>query len=553
MRDLPRRLFAVASGVAFAAAPAAAQSRVASAPGGMVAAAHPLAVEAGVAVLDAGGNAFDAAVAVAATLNVLEPNMSGIGGYGTILVYDAEAQRVHFVNPSGRIPRGVDPDAFRPPTPGWEENRRGAKAVSTPGNALAWETIWRRWGVRPWPSLFTGAVHLAEQGFAVSPALAGAIEAAWPEFSTEARATYGRNGRPLEAGDTLVQRELGHTFRRIAANGAAVVHGGAVGLAIDSIMRERGGFLRISDLRESRTEWWDPISLEYRGYRVYTAAPPANAFDALVRLGIMERFDNRATGHNSVAFLHRYAEVTKHAFGVRLRWAGDPEIAPPPIDSLLSPAYLDAQAAAIDSTHATSFEPPAVGSRGRHTTHFVVADRRGNIVSATQTLGNSFGARILVPGTGIWLNNSLAYSTFEPPGNPMDAFPGRRKLSGDVPVIVMRDGLPWVALGTPGGHTIGQTVPQMIMNLIDFDMTIGDAIAAPRISFIEPDALAVERAIPQQVRDSLATMGHRIVVRDGIGNAHGLTITRDEVGRPILFQGAADPRGEGAARGPGGA
>jgi gamma-glutamyltranspeptidase/glutathione hydrolase len=190
-----------------------------------------------------------------------------------------------------------------------------------------------------------------------------------------------------------------------------------------------------------------------------------------------------------------------------------------------------------------------MGPGGVHTTHFVVADRAGNIVSATQTLGNSFGARIIAPGTGVWLNNSLAYSTFEPAGNPMDAHAGRRKLSGDVPVIVMRDGLPWVALGTPGGHTIGQTVPQMIINLIDFGMDIGAALAAPRISFVEPDALAVEAGIPVAVRDSLASLGHRVVTRSALGNAHGLAIARDELGRPAMFVGSADPRGEGAARG----
>lgn len=551
MPDAVSRMARPALLVALAlASPTAAQSgRAASGTGGVVAAAHPLAVDAGVAVLEAGGNAFDAAVAVAAALNVVEPNMSGAGGYGTILVYDARADRVHFLNSSGRIPRGVDADAFRAPTHGWKENRRGAKAVSTPGNVNAWEALWRRWGVRPWPSLFTGAVRHAEDGFSVSPALASALAAAWSEFPAEARRIYGRDDRPLAAGDTLVQRALGHTFRRIAADGAAALHGGAVGATIDSIMRETGGFLRLSDLRENRAEWWDPIVIRYRGHDVYTASPPANAFDALVRLGIMQQFDVRAMGHNSTRYLHRFAEATKHGFGVRLAYAGDPEVAPPPLDTLLSPAYFRTHARAIDTLRASEFRPPETGPGGVHTTHFVVADRAGNIVSATQTLGNSFGARILAPGTGVWLNNSLAYSTFEPAGNPMDAHAGRRKLSGDVPVIVMRDGLPWVALGTPGGHTIGQTVPQMIMNLIDFGMDIGAALASPRISFVEPDALAVEPGIPVAVRDSLASLGHRIVTRNALGNAHGLAIDRDELGRPSLFVGAADPRGEGAARG----
>ncbi len=265
---------------------------------------------------------------------------------------------------------------------------------------------------------------------------------------------------------------------------------------------------------------------------------------------MMSRFEPASLGHNTAAYLHRYAEVTKHAFWTRLRYAGDPDIQPPPLDMLLSEEYWEEQVARIDPDRATPFEPPTSFSGGDgQTTHFVVADHWGNVVSATQTLGNLFGSRIMPEGTGIWLNNSLAYCTFEPKGNPMDAHAGRRKLSGDVPVIVMRDGRPWIALGTPGGHTIGQTVPQMLMNVIDFDMNILEALAAGRISFIEPDIMAVERRIPQGVHRALEALGHKVRDVGGLGNAHGLTIEYDGAGTPIHFTGAADPRGEGLAKG----
>lgn len=203
----------------------------------------------------------------------------------------------------------------------------------------------------------------------------------------------------------------------------------------------------------------------------------------------------------------------------------------------------------IDPARARPFEPPGWVPPGGHTTHFVVADRWGNVVSATQTLGNNFGSRIMPEGTGIWLNNSLAYCTFEPAGNPMDAFPGPHKLSGDVPVIIFRDGRPWAALGTPGGHTIGQTVPQIIMNLIDFGMDIQAATSAPRVSFVEPDVLAVEEGVPSGVSEALRGMGHNVRVDWGLGNAHGLTITWGEQGAPIGFEGGSDPRGTGTAEG----
>jgi len=264
----------------------------------------------------------------------------------------------------------------------------------------------------------------------------------------------------------------------------------------------------------------------------------------------MSQFDGPKLGHNTTAYLHRFAEVTKHAFWCRLAYAGDPEINPPPLDKLLSESYWQEVVSQIDLEKAKPFVPPDVTiPKDSHTTHFVVADQWGNIVCATQTLGNAFGSRILPEGTGIWLNNSLAYCTFEPKGNPMDAHAGHRKLSGDCPTIIVKDGKPWVALGTPGGHTIGQTVPQMVMNLIDFGMNVQEAIAAPRVSFAEPNYLRVERSIPEGVHRELAAMGHDVRESRGLGNAHGLKIVYDAMGKPIRFEGGADPRGRGKAAG----
>lgn len=528
----------------------AAQPGPARGTNGMVSSAHPLATQAGIDVLAAGGNAFDAAVAVAAMLNVVEPEMSGIGGYGTILLHDANEGRSWFLNSSGRIPAGVDSDAFRAPTPGYQENRRGAKAVSTPGNLHAWEAMLERYGTRPLPELLAPAIRTAQEGFPLGAPTARFLAMSWDEIPEHARAFYGREGRPLAAGEILVQEDLARTFRTIAGRGAAAFYGGEIGRAIDAEMKARGGFLALSDLTADKAEWWEPIRIQYRGHEVVTTPPPSNAFPSLIRLGILSRFDVAALGHNSPEYLHLFAEVTKRGFWNRLAHAGDPEIDPPPLAHLLSEAYWDEEARAVDRTRARAFVPPGpVGAQGRNTTHFVVADRHGNVVSATQTLGNLFGSRIMPPGTGIWLNNSLAYCTFEPAGNPMDAHAGRRKLSGDAPTLVMRDGRPWIALGTPGGHTIDQTVPQMVMNLLDFGMDIREALAAPRISFLEPDLLGVEDRIPEAVRRELAARGHKIEVEQRLGNAHGLTVEYDPNGRPVRFTGAADPRGIGLARG----
>ena len=516
----------------------------------MVSTAHPLATEAGLSVLADGGNAFDAAVAIAAALNVVEPAMSGAGGYGTILLHHAASKETWFLNPSGRIPAAVDSDAFRAPTPDFLANRRGAKSVSTPGNVHAWEAMSKRYGKLPWAELFAPAIQLAKDGHVIDARSAGFIGGGFDGFPAEARAFYGRDGKPLGAGDRLIQRDLARSLETIAAGGADAFYRGDIAAAIDKAMKEAHGFLSRQDLEQDRAEWWKPIFIRYRDVDVVTAAPPANAFDYLVRLGIMSRFDLTALGHNSADYLHRFAEATKHGFYVRLRYAGDPDVAPPPLDRLLSESYWREQAAAIDPAKASTFVPPSrAPGNDAHTTHFVVADSAGNVVSATQTLGGAFGARIMPAGTGIWLNDSLEFSTFEPKGNPMDAHAGRRKLSGDCPTILMRDGRPWVAIGTPGGHTIGQTVPQMVMNLVDFKMDVQRAIAAPRISFAEPDVLAIEDAVPEAVRRELESRGHKLRVIRGLGNAHGLSITYDANGRVRGFEGGADPRGAGLAKG----
>ncbi len=517
---------------------------------GMVSSAHPLATAAGLEILRAGGNAFDAAIAVAACLNVVEPMMSGMGGYGTTLIYVAADREVRFLNSSGRIPAGVDSDAYRAPTPNHLENRRGAKAVATPGNARAWEVLSKTYGSLPWSSLFAPAIAAADDGFEIDQRFAFLLGLAFDSFPEHARAFYGRDGAPLEAGADLVQKDLARSFRLLAEHGANVVHGGEIGVAIDQAMQVAGGFLALTDLADNEAEWWPSIAIRYRGYEVHTAAPPANSFPALVRLGMMSQLDPVALGHNTPAFLHRFAELTKHAFWTRLRYAGDPEVAPPPLELLLSEEYWREQVAVIDPERATPFEPPtAFGETSQNTTHFVVADGLGNVVSSTQTLGNLFGSRIMPEGTGIWLNNSLAYSTFEPPGNPMDAHPGRHKLSGDVPVIVLRDERPWIALGTPGGHTIGQTVPQMLINLLDFEMNLDQALAAGRVSFIEPDQLAVERRIDEDTQEALRQLGHDVRLVDSLGNAHALSVTYGEDGQPVAFYGAADDRGTGLAAG----
>jgi gamma-glutamyltranspeptidase/glutathione hydrolase len=378
---------------------------------------------------------------------------------------------------------------------------------------------------------------------------AGHIAKEFEKFPPYARAFYGVGGRPLRAGERLVQKDLGHSLRAVARDGARALHGGELGEAVVRTMRQTGGFVSLEDLRTNRAEWWDPVRIDYRGCQVLAAGSPTNGWNTLLRIGIMTRWDLPALGHNSVDYVHRFAEVTKRAYATRLVHAGDPDVSPPPLGRLLSAAFWAAEAEAVDLQRAVPFVPPGPSAAtGTHTTHFVVADAAGNVVSATQTLGDLFGSKVMVEGTGMWLNNSLSYSTFEPKGNPMDVFPGRRKLAGYCPVMIFRDGRPWAALGTPGGHTIVQTTTQIVMNLIEFGFDMQRAVAAPRLSFIEPALLVVDEAMPAAVRAGLTQRGHKVEVRK-VGNAHGLTIEYNAAGRPVRFTGGADPRGEGLALG----
>lgn len=538
----------------------------------MVSAAHPLATQAGVEILEDGGNAFDAAVAVGAALNVVEPMMSGVGGYGATVVYDAEKGETRFLETGSRTPESLDPSVFRPPTPGYGENRCGGPVVSTPGNLNAWELMWKEYGEEEWARLFEPAVRYADEGFVIRGETAGWIGSEYPAFPAHAQEIYGRNGVPLQTGDRLVQGDLAGSLRLIADEGAGAIYDGELGRAMVDEARENGSFLTEEDLQKNRARWQETVSSDFGNEKIVTAGPPSTAWGSLVRLGTMGELDPASLGQNTSPYIHALTEISKNAFAQTSQYAADP-----PLDELLSKDYFAEQAAAVDFSSAAPYEPPItfdsatscsptgyVPTTGDasssasasaqagvgHTTHFVVADSEGNVVSSTQTLGNVFGSKLMPEGTGLWLNDQLAWSRFEPQGNVFDVYPGRQTLYALCPTIVLRDGRPVIALGTPGGRTIPQTTTQMITNMEAFDLGVQQSISAPRFSFVIPDLLGVEPGIPAPVRGELEALGHNLYVDEfGFGNAHGLTIEYGSGGNPNRFTGGADPRGEGAATG----
>ncbi|MDP8939861.1 MAG: gamma-glutamyltransferase family protein [Actinomycetota bacterium] len=530
---------------------------------GMVSSANPLATEAGLRVLADGGNAFDAAVAVAASLGVVEPMMSGIGGYGATVVYDAKSGETRFLGASSRVPGTLDASVFYPPTPGYFENRLGAAAISTPGAVNDWEALWEEYGSLEWERLLEPAIGYAEEGYVLNAENAGWISSEFYTFPANAQEIYGSNGAPLQAGDLLVQEDLGRSLRLISESGAEAIYGGELGEAMAAAAQQSGGFLSTDDLQRNSAEWRPTIGMDYRGQRIATAPPPNTSWNYLTRLGVMSRFDPASLGHNSAAYLDLYARVTEQAFYERYEYAADPEVEPTPLDLLLSEEYWAGQAAAIDPALSSSTPPEdgpielasateaaAPDMKREHTTHFVVADREGNVVSMTQTIGNIFGSKVMPEGTGIWLNNSISYARFDDGAEAADLVSGRFRLPGISPTLVLRDGRPQVALGTHGGYYITQTTPQMLMNHIDFGLDIQQSISAPRIAFVEPDSLAIDGDLPAPVQNELASLGYTLFVDEyGLGNAHGLTVEYDNAGEPTRFTGGADPRGGGVAVG----
>jgi gamma-glutamyltranspeptidase/glutathione hydrolase len=502
---------------------------------GAVASAHPLATQAGLEVLEKGGNAFDAAIAVASTLNVVEPAMSGLGGYGSTLIYDARRKEIRYLNASGKFPQAANSDFMRPPTEEHLKNRKGPKSISTPGNLNAWQEMHTRYGKLSWNCLFARAIGYARRGVPVTPIISKVIESSFNEFSAYSKSIYGKDGHPLQEGDILIQQDLGNTYELIAQHGAEPFYYGNLALRIDKQMKELGSFLSIEDLRADVAEWWDPITISYKGYDVYTIGTPGNGFSALFALGVMGQFPLDKLGYHSCKSLHLLIETLKESTRVRLTHSGSVEEKSRIIDHILTQENFASVARRIDLTEASPFNEPSP-KEGMDTTHFVVIDQWGNIVSSTQTLGNGFGSKVMIEGTGIWMNNSMAFSTFEPKGNPMDVFPGGYKLSSNSPVIIMKDGAPWAALGTPGGHTIPQNVAQILINLIDFNMGMQDAIDAPKLAFFEEHhVVCTERGVSEETITSLKELGHAVKTGDitpyvgisgQIGNAMGVRIVQ---------------------------
>ena len=353
------------------------------------------------------------------------------------------------------------------------------------------------------------AIDLATRGFTVTPYLSDALGSAVTDLSCDllisARLMPG--GIALKPGEKLVQGDYADSLRLIARDGEAALYGGPLGALVESCMRERGAFLSTADLIAYRSVERAPVRGQYRGWEILGPPPPAASGMHIVQMLNLLEFSNVAElGFGTADGLHLLAEVMKIAFADRARAGGDPDFVAVPVAHVTSKDYAALRAARIDPARAQSWTSDIPPPQSAHTTHLTVADAFGNVVASTQTINSLFGARFIIPGTGMMPNNYM--DNFDPrPGGALSIQPGRRVPTSMSPIMALRDGRIGFALGLPGGKKIFPSAMQALVNLIDHGMSLQEAVEAPRI-WTEGPVLEVERGIPETVRDALRARGH---------------------------------------------
>jgi gamma-glutamyltranspeptidase/glutathione hydrolase len=559
---------------------------------GVVSVSHPLAAAAGADLLAQGGNAIDAAAAIQFALNVVEPQSSGLGGGGFMMVYVAREQRIWIVDSRETAPAAATPGMFVAGEQPVSFARASSSGVSVgvPGTLAGVSLALRRWGTRSLAQTLTPAIALAEGGFRVNRFLADDIEedAGRTAYQPETSALFWPRGKPLQAGDWLVQADLAKTLRLIARHGPAVFYRGEIARAIvRAQQRSRTlplatgrGRMTVEDLAHYRPVVRAPLLGQYRGRTLATMPPPSSGGVTLLQiLGLLQPLPlgdaSQGYGPGSPRTLHAMTEAMRLAFADRAVWLGDADFVPVPVEGLLSPAYLRERGQLIQPGQRmptpTAGDPGAVTGalprqlparatpEGVHTTHFSVADRWGNVVSYTSTIEQSWGSGITVPGYGFLLNNELTDFNFVPQrdartGNPgaNDIAPGKRPRSSMAPIMVLQAGQPIAAYGSPGGPTIINSVLNVTLNLLDHGLPMQAAIDAPRWSVTRADGdiqceggeTRLFPAFSSETLDSLQWLGHTGLTegcRARIGSVQAVW----RAGPEARWQGAADARREG--------
>ena len=528
---------------------------------GMVVAAQPEAVEAGVAVLRAGGNAVDAAIACGLVAGVVDPQMCGIAGFGNLQVY-LRSEGIHeCIDFHAKSPLDTRADQWADIVIGETRdgfgfvlegnvNDVGYQSIATPGSLKAYFEAQTTWGVKDWSEIVQPAIQWAEKGFAVRPHVAGW----WAEGAAMGRAdnverlkqsTTGRDiyfrsdGSLKRIGDLVANPDMAATLRLIAAEGADVFYTGELAGRIAEDMSNHGGLLNERDLAEYRTTHNQPIRTSYRGLDVASNHPPGGGVMVLEMLNILENFELASMGHNSVEYVRTVTEAMKRATSDKDTFVGDPEHFDVPLEWLTSKEHARDLAEMIRSGDRASVE--RLSYEPRDTTHVCVVDKDGNAVSMTHSLGMPSG--VITDGLGFMYNGCMA--VFDPrPGNADSLAPGKSRFSSLCPTMVFDEDVLNYVVGAPGGTQIAMGVTQVLLNSIDFEMNMLEAVSAPRVSGTS-DAIDVSNGVPWSVSEALEAEGYEVIRSPRTHDfawVHGIRVGAQGI------DGGADPAADGVVQ-----
>jgi gamma-glutamyltranspeptidase/glutathione hydrolase len=522
------------------------RARVASVHG-VVSAAHPQAAQAGARILREGGNAFDAIAATAAALNVGEPYMSGLAGMGMATAYIASEKRVRTLDFITKVPSKLPVEKFK----NREDLHRGPLACSTPGNLAGWCELVQTYGRKSLKEVFAPAIELARDGVVLTEFNETKFNGESADlkkypFYDEWNRNYTGGKGSVKAGQVLKQTDLARTYEAIVAEGPGYLHGGKLGQALIARSKELGGCLTMDDLMAVKPEWLDPVAAEYRGMTVYTLPPPCEAFQYLLTLRILDGFDIGRLERDGVEHLDLVYRAIRLAASVRIEFNNP---TPKKLKEMLSDTFVAklrkrvADGKPIDAL-TEQWAPKPIDERKEHTTSFSAADKFGNVVCLTQSLGAGFGCGVVVPNTGVCLNNFLYWGEIDPRGTNFMR-PGGPLALPMAPSVGLRKGKPVMALGTPGSYGICQTQIQTLVQHVDFGLPMQEAIDAPRARLWDGRKIQVEGRIPQERIEALRRRGHDIEAvapwTMTVGGMHGISI--DPASGAMT--GGCDPRRDG--------
>lgn len=523
---------------------------------GMVTANNPLGAMAGAEMLAAGGNAVDAAVAALFTLTVVEPMMVGISGGGIFHIRTPEGEHIILDNQS-KAPLAARPDMFDPvaDTPDrrletvGRKNEAGVLAMATPGSLAGWAEALARFGTFSLADVLEPAIRHASRGFAATSYLAECADEAAGDMAQcpHLSAIYLPCGSVLKPGHRVVQGDYAETLRTIARDGISAFYDGVIGAALTDHMVKSGGIVSQADLAECAPIQREPIRGQYRGHEIIGPPPPASSgLHISQMLQILEGFDLKGMGFGAVEATHLVLEAIKIAFADRVASTADPAFVDVPVAELLDAAYAADRRGRIDKDRTQAWTAGVSSHESNHTTHMNAADADGWVVSTTQTINALFGARFIIPGTGIVANNYMAL--FDPhAGRANSIEPGKRVTTSMSPMMACRNGRVRFALGSVGGLRIFPSAMQALVNLLEHEMSLAEAVEAPRV-WTQGESVEVELGYDAATRDALAAKGHAVAPLPCIGagmNAIG-------IGEDGMLTGAACWRADGTAVGIGG-